>query len=98
MGQRISIQIAGRPYELTATSPEHEEIIRKAADEVNKRIAQYQGQFPTSAMSEIMSFTALNISMSNLILQMQVKGMKDAEDSLARELDSYLKNIDNTSR
>ena len=49
-------------------------------------------------MIEIMSFTALNISMSNLILQMQVKGMKDAEDSLARELDSYLKNIDNTSR
>ena len=55
MGQRISIQIAGRPYELTATSPEHEEIIRKAADEVNKRIAQYQGQFPTSAGTGVYS-------------------------------------------
>ena len=42
MAQSINIKIAGRPYNLTATSPEHEEVIRKAAEEVNAKIAQYQ--------------------------------------------------------
>ena len=59
MAQSINIKIAGRPYNLTATSPEHEEVIRKAAEEVNAKIAQYQEKFPNKGLTEILSFMAL---------------------------------------
>ena len=98
MAQSIKIKIAGRPYNLTATSPEHEEVIRKAADEVNRKIAQYQEKFPNTGMSDIMSFMALNVCMSNIILQKQLNQMKGAEDALAEELESYLENIDKNGR
>lgn len=98
MAQSINIKIAGRPYNLTATSPEHEEVIRKAAEEVNAKIAQYQEKFPTKGMTEILSFMALNVTMNNIVLKTQVKGMKDAEEGLAKELERYLDNIEKTSR
>ena len=94
MAQSINIKIAGRPYNLTATSPEHEEVIRKAADELNSKIAQYQEKFPKTGMSDIMSFMALNVCMNNIVLQKQISQMKAEEEALAGELESYLDNID----
>jgi cell division protein ZapA (FtsZ GTPase activity inhibitor) len=98
MAQSINIKIAGRPYNLSATSPEHEEVIRKAADDVNRKISQYQEKFPNKGLTEIISFMALNVCMSNIMLQKQVKGMKDAEEGLTKELERYLEDIEKTSR
>ena len=75
-----------------------EEIIRKAADMLNKMIGQYQEKFPNKGMTEILSFMALNVCMNNILLQKQLKGMKDAEDALASELERYLEDIEKTSR
>jgi cell division protein ZapA (FtsZ GTPase activity inhibitor) len=97
-GISVNIKIAGRPYNLTATSAEHEGVIRKAADDLNARIAQYQEKFPSKGMTEILSFLALNYCMNNIILQNQVKGMNNAEELLTKELERYLENIDKTSR
>ena len=94
MAQSINIKIAGRPYNLTATSPEHEEVIRKAAEDVNRKIAQYQEKFPKTGMSDIMTFMALNVCMNNSVLQKQISQIKTAEETLAGELESYLENID----
>ena len=98
MAQSINIKIAGRQYNLSATSPEHEEIIRKAADDVNRKISQYQEKFPNKGLTEIISFMALNVCMNNIMLQKQVKGMKDAEEGLVKELERYLEDIEKTSR
>ena len=98
MAQSITIKIAGRPYELAATSPEHEEVIRKAADDVNRKISQYQEKFPIKSMTEIMSFMALNVCMNNIVLQMHLDDRMNAEDALAKELERYLADIDKTSR
>ena len=98
MAQSINITIAGIPYNLSATSPEHEEVIRKAAEDVNRKISQYQEKFPNRGLNEIISFMALNICMNNIMLQKHVKGMKDAEDGLVKELERYLEDIEKTSR
>ena len=98
MAQSINIKIAGRQYNLSATSPEHEEVIRKAADDVNRKISQYQEKFPNKGLTEIISFMALNVCMNSIMLQKQLKGMKDAEDGLAKELERYLEDIEKTSR
>ena len=98
MAQSINIKIAGRQYNLSATSPDHEEVIRKAAEDVNRKISQYQEKFPNKGLTEILSFMALNVCMSNILLQKQVKGMKNAEENLASELERYLEDIGKTSR
>ena len=60
MAQSISIKIAERPYSLKVTSPDQEEVIRKAADDINRKIALYQenpnasgGLTPLSPPSEL---------------------------------------------
>lgn len=98
MEQSIKIRIAEREYPLKVSSPEKEEVIRKAAGELNKRISLYQEKYPNKGMIEILSFVALNVSMSNIVLQKQGEMMKDEEERLAKELQSYLNKIDKYSR
>jgi cell division protein ZapA (FtsZ GTPase activity inhibitor) len=98
MAQSISIKIADRPYSLKVTSPEQEELIRKAADEVNRKISAYQDRMPGKSMVELLSFAALNVCMANLSLQDQLKEIAREEKSLADELEGYLENIDKNSR
>ena len=98
MSQSISIKIADRTYPLKVNSPEHEEVIRKAAEDINKMVAKYQDRFPGKGMIEILSFVALNTCMSNITLNKQMKEMTDAEEMLAKELEGYLENTDKNSR
>ena len=98
MAQNISIKIADRPYSLKASSPEQEQLIRTAADEVNRKVKAYQDRLPGKGMVELMSFAALNVCMSYLTLQNQVKELVDEEAVLAKELEGYLENIDKHSR
>ena len=98
MSQSISIKIADRTYPLKVNSPEHEEVIRKAAEDINKMVAKYQDRFPGKGMIEILSFVALNTCMSNITLNKQMKDVTEAEEMLAKELEGYLENIDKNSR
>ena len=98
MEQSIKIKIADREYPLKVSSPEKEEVIRKAAAELNKRISLYQDKYPNKGMIEILSFVALNVSMTNVVLQKQAEAMKAEEETLAKELHGYLENIDKNSR
>ena len=98
MAQSITIKIADRPYSLKVTSPEQEELIRKAADEVNRKLSAYQDRMPGKGMVELLSFAALNVCMANLSLQDQLKEIACEEKILADELEGYLENIDKNSR
>ena len=96
--QSISIKIADRPYSLKVTSPEQEDVIRKAADEVNRKISAYQDRMPGKGMVELLSFAALNVCMANINLQEQLKMLAQEEQGLVKELEGYLENIDRNSR
>ena len=98
MEQSIKIKIADREYPLKVSSPEKEEVIRKAAADLNKKINLYQDKYPTKGMIEILSFLALNVSMTNVVLQKQIETFNESETVLAQELQSYLENIDKNSR
>lgn len=98
MAQSINIKIAERTYPLKVNSPEHEEVIRKAADDINRKVNFYLEKFPGKSMVEILSFVALNVCMANIGLLNQVKEMNEAEGNLAKELEGYLEDIDKNSR
>jgi len=98
MEQSIKIKIADREYPLKVSSPEKEEVIRKAAADLNRKISLYQDKYPNKGMIEILSFVALNVSMMNVVLEKQVDSLKKGEENLASELQSYLENIDKNSR
>ena len=98
MAQNISIKIADRPYSLKASSPEQEQLIRTAADEINRKVKAYQDKLPGKGMIELMSFAALNVCMSNITLQKQLNELNEEDKTLAKELKGYLDNIDKNSR
>lgn len=98
MAQNITIKIADKPYPVTASSPAQEQLIRKAAAEVNRRIKDYQDRTPEGHMQDFMSFAALNICMSYIALTEEVNAMAAEEKKLARELEGYLNEIDKNSR
>ena len=97
MAQNIKIHIADRPYSLKVTSEEQEALIRKAADEVNRKILAYQSKLQGKGIVELLSFAALNLCMSNITLQQQQKAVADEERNLVKELEGYLENIDKNS-
>ena len=98
MAQSIKIFIAERPYTITALSAEHEEIIRRAAAEINQKISMHQEKFPTKGMVEILSLLALNSSIAHILSLQKIEAMNNAEKTLANELERYLENIDKVSR
>ncbi len=98
MAQNITIKIADRPYSLKVNSPEQEELIRKAADELNRKVRAYQDKLPGKGTVELLSFAALNVCMANSNLLKQLEERAKEEEVLARELEGYLENIDKNSR
>lgn len=97
MGQNIEIFIAGKSYRFTV-SQKQEEIMRKAAGEINAKIKFWQDRFPEKTLSEIVSIVALKICMTNIALNEKMALMDEEEEKLAGVLGSYLENIDKNSR
>jgi cell division protein ZapA (FtsZ GTPase activity inhibitor) len=98
MAQDITIKLADKSYPFTAASPEQEQLIRRAAAEVNRRIRDYQSKNPEGHMVDFMSFAALNLCMSLISLSEHMNARNAEEMMLVKELDGYLKNIDKNSR
>ncbi len=98
MAQRITIKIADRTYNLRASSPENEENIRKAADEINRTLQAYMEKFPGKSLTEILSFVSLNMCINNITLREGAEKQEKEVLRLDKELEGYLENIDKVSR
>ena len=86
--------IADRSYPVQVKSPEHEEMIRKAVADINKKVKFYLEKFPTKGMVEVMTLVALNLGILNCGLQMQVESAIEDEATLLKELEAYLEKAD----
>ena len=91
MDQKISIKIAGRTFNLTASSPEMEELYRRSADAINKRFASFTRSHPGRTVNDLMSLVALNETVLRLSMQKELDHRKEAEKQLKADLDRYLK-------
>ncbi len=93
MDQKISVKIAGRIFNLTAGTPEAEQLYREAAETINKRFAAYTRSHPGKNVSDLLSMIALNETVLRLKLQKDLESQKQDEKALASELERYLKDI-----
>ena len=91
MDQKISIKIAGRIFNLTAASPEMEELYRQAADAINNRFAAFTQSHPGRTANDLMSLVALNETVLRLTMQRELEQRKGAEKQLEADLERYLK-------
>ena len=94
MAQSISGVIADRSYPLQVKSPEHEEMIRKAVEDINRRVKFYLDKYPTKGMIEVLSLVALNVGIVNSGLQKQLENALEEEGALLKELEAYLDNME----
>ena len=98
MAQSINVIIADRSYPVQVKSPEHEEMIRKAVADINKKVKFYLEKFPSKSPQEVMALVALNTGIAYEGLQKQMESVLGDEERLLHELNGYLENIDKNSR
>ena len=91
MDQKISIKIAGRTFNLTAPTPETEQLYRQAAEAINKRFAAFTRSHPGKTATDLLSLVALNEAVIRLDMQKEIDLCKTAEKQLESDLDRYLK-------
>ena len=90
MDQKINIQITGRTFSLTASSPEMEELYRLAADAINRRFSAFTRSHPGKTVADLLSLVALNETVIRLGLQKEIDQYKNAEKLLEKDLERYL--------
>ena len=88
--RKVNVKIAEKDYTFSAVSPDQEEMIRRAADILNRRITAIQTQSPGSTLVKILTIIALNEINSGLRLQAQLGSVQKEASSLAAALDTYL--------
>jgi len=93
MAQKITVRIAERDYAFNAADAEQEELIRLAANAINRRLSGYLAKYPGKNMVDIMSFVALNETIGSLTLQRKMDSLQQEIKALQEETDSYLDNI-----
>lgn len=94
MDQNITLNIAGNQFQLKASTPEMERLMRIAAEDINKMLDRYTERYPDKKLEEKLLFVTLTQAVSRLTAQSKLNAaMADAE-SLANKLADYLKDID----
>lgn len=89
----IKIKIANRVYPLTVNAKE-EEGVRKAAEEINKSVTEYERLYAVKDYQDLLAMVALKTASSNLNLKQQdVEGNTQIEEGLMQIeqlFDNYL--------
>ena len=90
MDQKISIKIAERTYNLTAPTPEQEEVIRLAADAINRRLETFTRRNPGKNLVELMSMVALNEGVCRINIQREMAAKEAEAEQLGKDMANYL--------
>ena len=90
MDQKISIKIAERTFNLTAPTPEKEEVIRLAADAINRRLETYTRRNPGKNLVELMSMVALNEGVCRINIQREMAAKEAEAEQLGKDMANYL--------
>ena len=87
----IKVNIAGRTYPLTIERSE-EEMIRKAADNINESIKDLKENYAVKDMQDLLAMTALQLSTKSNTISKEVEEDKVSDELIAldKELSDFL--------
>lgn len=93
MERKITIKISGHEYSLKVDSQEREEIIRKAASTICKKIESVSEIYPDKDAIDIIRLVALNESMNHHACKRELENLKKEVQSLEIQTSAYLDKI-----
>lgn len=85
----ISLTIAGRPYKLVIEK-EHEELFRKSAKLIEKRMKDYSGSYAYKDNQDLLAMVALEFSTRYLREEQNVSANEKQWDQKLAEIDATL--------
>jgi len=89
-GQKIKLVISGRTYPMEAETPEVEQLMRLAAEDVDGMLKKLSWQFPSTSFEDKLMIVAVREAAAKLLSQKNMRNLVDEADSLEQDLDSYL--------
>lgn len=98
MGQKIKIKIGGIEYPLVAQSPDMEQLMRLAADEINQKLTVYDSKFPNKSLSDKLVFVALNEAINRISYKRKLSEANEQAGKLQKDVESYIENIEKSGR
>ena len=93
MDQSITLRIAGKEYSLKVQSPEMEQLMRLAAENINQMLAKYVEKFPDKTLLYKLSFVTLNETVALLSTQRKLARASEEVKALQSDIESYLDGI-----
>lgn len=97
-GQNITIEIAGAKYNLTASTPEMERCMRLAAQEINKRLSEYNAKYMGNSsitLQDKLALVSLTLGVAMFSTQAKIQRTNSQLDTLHKDLEDYLSKTDN---
>ena len=94
MEQKVNLVIAGRQFQLKANTPEMEQSMRIAAEDINKMLDRYTEKYPDKELVEMFLFVTLTQAVSRIDVLKKLNEITAEGAKLAGDLSEYLKNIE----
>lgn len=93
MAQDITLKVAGKPYRLSAVSPEMEQLMRLAAAEVSEMVTKFDARFPDSSPEDKLVFVAIQEAAGKLSAQKKMARLVEEVEALQGDVASYLDGV-----
>jgi len=93
MAQDITLKVAGKPYRLSAASPEMEQLMRLAAADVSEMVTKFDARFPDSSPEDKLVFVAIQEAAGKLSAQKRMSRLVAEVEELQGDVTSYLEGI-----
>lgn len=94
MDQTVTIKVSGRPYTLKAKDADAEEVLRKAAAIVNKKLETFRASLPGKSEEDILTFIALNECANEINLKKKLIELDAEAKQLEAEISGYIDKIE----
>ena len=93
MAQNIKLKIAGTEFPKVAATPEMEETMRTAADEINRKFNSYDIKYPDKSVLDKLIIVTLNETVNRIACQKLMKELGAEVKDLTDQTDAYLAGI-----
>ena len=93
MAQDITLKVAGKPYRLSAATPEMEQLMRAAAADVSAMVTKFDARFPDSSPEDKLVFVAIQEAAGKLSAQKKMSLLVEEVEALQGDVASYLDGV-----